>query len=418
MWPRKQLDIGWSDLVFGLAQVAAPLRRPATEKVVGNDWVSASEAILSLSVRSGLDLLLTALRLPSGSEVIVSAVTIPDMARIIEHHQLVPVPVDVDAEALQPIAEHLERSVTPRTRAILVAHLFGTYIDMRPIVELAKLHNLVVIEDCAQAFVGNHYAGHPDSDCSLFSFGPIKTATALGGAVVRVRDAELRSRMSELQRDYPIQTRVAYLKRLAKYAAFRLLCQRFNYGLMVRVFHALGKDYDAALGHAAHSFGANGFFKQIRRQPGGPLLGMLRRRITTFSRRGERQLARRTQRGDRLASALPPGMVVGALNATHTYWVAPVRVANADEVIGRLRAAGFDATRRSSLIVVASGNRAAEFDAPLASWLGEIVFVPNGTDLPDEECERLVALLQEVAIPVLTRSRREHVALSSVVASR
>jgi dTDP-4-amino-4,6-dideoxygalactose transaminase len=418
MWPRKQLDISWSDLAYGLAQVLTPRRRPATEAVVGHDWISPSEAILSLSVRSGLDLLLAALQLPAGSEVIVSAVTIPDMARIIEHHQLVPVPVDVDAETLQPVAEHLERSITPRTRAILVAHLFGTYIDMGPIVELAKLHNLIVIEDCAQAFVGEDYSGHPDSDCSLFSFGPIKTATALGGAVVRVRDADLRSRMNELQRNYPVQTRVAYLKRLAKYAAFRLLCKPFNYGLMVRVFNALGKDYDEALGNAAHSFGANGFFEQIRRQPGGPLLRMLRRRITTFSRRGARQLARRTQRGDRLAAALPAEMVVGALNPTHTYWVAPIRVANVDEVIQRLRAAGFDVTHRSSMVVVGAANVTGGFEGQLAPWLDEIVFVPNGNDLPDEECQRLISLLQEVAIPAPAPARRELVALSRVSVAR
>ena len=118
--------------------------------MVGEHWVPSEEAILSLSVRSGLDLLLTALQLPPGSEVIVSAVTIPDMARIIEHHGLVPVPIDVDAETLQPSVEHLERSITPRTRAIMVAHLFGTHINMEPIVELAKLHNLIVIEDCAR----------------------------------------------------------------------------------------------------------------------------------------------------------------------------------------------------------------------------------------------------------------------------
>src|SRR5262245_50527213 len=115
MWPRKQLDISWSDLSYGLAQVFAPRRRPSTDAVVGHDWISPVEVILSLSVRSGLDLLLAALRLPAGSEVIVSAVTIPDMARIIEHQQLVPVPADVDAETLQPVAEHLERSITPRT---------------------------------------------------------------------------------------------------------------------------------------------------------------------------------------------------------------------------------------------------------------------------------------------------------------
>src|SRR6476469_2793287 len=96
MWPRKQLDIGWSDLAFGLCQVVAARSRPPQLSVLGDGWVPAEASILTLSVRSGLDLLLTALELPADSEVIVSAVTIPDMVRIVEHHRLVPMQVDVD----------------------------------------------------------------------------------------------------------------------------------------------------------------------------------------------------------------------------------------------------------------------------------------------------------------------------------
>ncbi|HVT29006.1 MAG TPA: DegT/DnrJ/EryC1/StrS family aminotransferase [Lacipirellulaceae bacterium] len=417
MWPRKQLDIGWTDLVFGLLQVAAARTVPTERAVIGDDWLPPEEAILSLSVRSGLDLLLAALRLPPGSEVIVSAVTIPDMARIIEHHQLVAVPVDVDGQTLQPVIEHLERSITPRSRAILVAHLFGTHIDMGPIVEVAKLHNLLVVEDCAQAFVGCEYAGHPDTTCALFSFGPIKTATALGGAVARVRDEALRSRMTELQRNYPFQSRWSYLRRLAKYSVYRLLCKPVNYGLLVRGLNKLGKDYDHALGNAAHSFGANNFFDQIRRQPCPPLLRVLQRRIKAFPRRGARQLLRRAKRGEQLVASLPAGMVVGGHNPTHTYWVAPVQVANPDEVVRVFRDAGFDATRRSSLIIVPAANDAAGYETALAPWLNEIVFVPNGNDLPDAEWERLISILRDVAIAVPMRENCELVALSGVSAS-
>jgi perosamine synthetase len=417
MWPRKQLDIGWTDLAYGLMQVIAPRARISGRSVVGDNWIPPGEAIVSLSVRSGLDLLLTALRLPPGSEVIMSAVTIPDMARIVEHHKLVPVPVDVDPHTLQPAAEHLERSITPRTRAILVAHLFGALIDMQPIIDLARLNDLIVVEDCAQAFIGSEYAGHSDSDCSLFSFGPIKTATALGGAVARVRDVAVRGRMLGLQDGLPVQSRWSYFKRLAKYTAFRFVCKPLNYGLMVRVFKYFGKDYDLALGNAAHSFSADNFFDQIRRQPCGPLLRMLRRRITSFARRGQRPLVRRIQRGNRLASALPSGMVVGGRNPFHAYWVAPLRVANVDEVITSLRTAGFDATFRSSMIVVGSANKSSGYDAPLASWLNEIVFVPNGHAMPDEEWERLESILRQTAITAESDTGRELRALAGVSAS-
>jgi dTDP-4-amino-4,6-dideoxygalactose transaminase len=285
---------------------------------------------------------------------------------------------------------------------------------MGPIIELARQYDLLVIEDCAQAFVGSAYGGHPDSDCALFSFGPIKTATALGGAVVRVRDTAIRSRMRDLQNAYPIQARSAYLKRLIKYATFRTLCRPFNYGLLVRILGAMGIDYDRLLGNAAHSFGASDFFTQIRRQPSTPLLRMLGRRINGFDRDGAAGLRRRTMRGDQLSQAIDAGMIVGSENTSHTYWVMPVRVANREAVLTKLRTAGFDATGRSSLIVVPTVDGSSTEDSPVAPWLAETIFVPGGEDMPDDQWERLIAILLEVAFPVPSRSRAGLAELCSV----
>jgi dTDP-4-amino-4,6-dideoxygalactose transaminase len=57
----------------------------------------------------------------------------------------------------------------------------------------ACLLALLVVEDCAQAYCGTEFDGHPDADVAIFSFGPIKTATASGGGLLRVRDGELLS---------------------------------------------------------------------------------------------------------------------------------------------------------------------------------------------------------------------------------
>ena len=417
MWPRKQLDIGWSDLCFGLLQCVSLRTRPAARAVVGSGWVPPDEAVVTLSVRTGWDLLLAALDLPAGSEVIASAVTISDMVRIIEQHGLVPVPVDVDAANLELDVEQLERSITPRTRAILVAHLFGSRMEMGPIIELARRHDLLVIEDCAQAFVGREYAGHADSDCALFSFGPIKTATALGGAIVRVRDAALRARIVELQRAYPVQSRWAYLRRLAKYASFCVLSQPRVYGQAVRVLQWLGVDYDHMLGNAAHSFKPNEFFAQVRRQPSVPLARMLARRINTFERYGVARLRRRTIRGNELTRALPAGMVVGEYNPTHSYWVLPVRVSNGEAVIAALRTGGFDATRRSSLVVVEGQTGTSLGDSLLAPWLDEVVFLPSVEDMPEREWQRLASILARTAIVAESNAARELVELSGVSAS-
>jgi dTDP-4-amino-4,6-dideoxygalactose transaminase len=407
MWPRKQLDVGWSDLAFGLSRIFAPRERPTTEVVVGANWIPSDEAFVALSVRTGWDLYLKAHGFSPGDEIIVSGVTIPDMVRIIEHHKLAAVPVAVDADRLEPSLEEIDRAITPRTRAILVAHLFGSRIDMEPIIRLAKQHDLLVIEDCAQAFVGRDYAGHNDSDCSLFSFGPIKTATALGGAVLRIRDSAVRQRMAELHDAYPVQSHRAYFSRLCKYSLFRVLGWPWVYGLLVRMYRLCGADYDRKLGNAAHSFPGAEFFQQIRKRPCPALVHMLHRRISTFESNAAHALRRRTARGKQLGTTLPPGMVVGGQNETHTFWVMPLRVANTTEVLSVLRRARFDATSRSSLIVVRAAGRTHDEQPTSAPWLDDTIFLPNGHDIPDSEWKRLSLILRDVARVAVDRQSTE-----------
>ena len=171
MWVRKRLDIGWSDLAAALAGCLIPRRQAAVVEQLERLWSPGGEAIACLSVRSGLDLWLSAMQLPPGSEVLVSAITIPDMLRIIRDHGLVPVPVDVNEEHLAVNPASLERALTPRTRAVLVAHLFGTRLPLEAVVRFCRQHKLLLLEDCAQAFSGVGFDGHP---------GPTFPCSALG----------------------------------------------------------------------------------------------------------------------------------------------------------------------------------------------------------------------------------------------
>lgn len=271
---------------------------------------------------------------------------------------------------------------------------------MDPVVRLARQHDLVVIEDCAQAFVGRGYAGHNRSDCCLFSFGPIKTATALGGAVLRIRDPKLHAEMATLLSAYPQQTRQSYAARLAKYAVLSGLSTPGIYGLLIGVCRAAGVDYDRALGNAAHAFGTRDFFAAIRRRPCDPLRLMLQRRIATFAARGRERLRTRTARGAQLAARLPARTVVGTANPTHTYWVLPVRVARPAGVVAALRQAGFDATTRSSMVVVRervgpAESRASPESLQVKHWLEEMIYLPNGQHMRPPDWEHMVRLIGE-----------------------
>jgi dTDP-4-amino-4,6-dideoxygalactose transaminase len=251
----------------------------------------------------------------------------------------------------------------------------------------------------------------------MFSFGPIKTATALGGAVLRVRDVDLREKMALLQHAYPQQSRRAYLARLGKYLSFRVLSKRLAYGALVRAYCALGIDYDAAFSHAAHSFGQNNFFNRIRRRPCGPLMSLLERRLKRFDQRGLARLARRAKCGGELARQLPAGMVVGADNPSHTFWALAARVSNRQEVLTALRAAGFDATARSSLVPITGPHDGMANGQRRATWLDETIFLPNGDDMTDGEWLRMSTLLREIAraIPVFEPPRRRRFPLAPPV---
>jgi len=396
MWVRKRLDIGFRDLAFGMLHSVVPASRAALQRRLEADWSRWGDCLACLSVRTGLDLLLAALELPPKSEILMSAMTIPDMARIVEHHGLLPVPVDLDPDTLGPNLASLRRAVTPASRAIVVAHLCGGRVSMAPILAEARQHALRVIEDCAQAFDGRGYTGDPDADASLFSFGPIKTATALGGAMLRVRDPDVLDRMRARQGQYPLQTRRSYLCRLLKYTAFRALCRPGPYGMLVRAWRALGQDHDRLVNGSVRGFPGPDFFARIRQQPCVPLLGMLLRRLRTYD---PRRLERRAAKGDLLTGLLAPRVLCAGRAATpHNSWVFPILVENPGEVIGALRDAGFDATQGHSMCVIPPPAERPESAANVAAEiLRSIVYLPIYPEMPDEAFRRLAESVLAVA---------------------
>ncbi|MGH7424876.1 MAG: DegT/DnrJ/EryC1/StrS family aminotransferase, partial [Candidatus Methylomirabilales bacterium] len=177
MYARHRLDISVGQLLFALGASLVERDEAGIAERIEKAWSGEGDALVCLSVRSGFDLLLQALALPPGSEILVSAVTIPDMVRVIEGHGLRAIPVDLDLDTLAPSLQLLERAVSERSRAILVAHLFGGLVDLAPIAGFARRHDLLLLEDAAQGFVGPASTGDPAADISMFSFGPIKTST-------------------------------------------------------------------------------------------------------------------------------------------------------------------------------------------------------------------------------------------------
>jgi perosamine synthetase len=395
MWPAKQLDIGWSDLAaaaaYGLTRGSPADEAQTLERSWGGDLGMAC-----LSVRSGFDLLLAALELPAGSEVLMTAVTISDMVRIVEHHGLVAVPLDLELSTLAPRLEAIEAAITPRTRAIVVAHLFGSRVPMKPIVEIARRRGLLVIEDLAQGYAGPHDLGDAESDAALFSFGTIKTATALGGALLRIRDPALLHRMRAIQSGYPVQSRAACLSRAAKYGLLKGATTWTGYTALVALLRAAGCDHDRLAAKLVRGFPAANLFDQLRQQPSAPLLALLARRLKRFV---AGRLRRRAERGRDLAARLDGIYAVpGSVAAVHSHWIFPVLASDPPRLINRLSRAGFHATQgRSMCAITAPADRPNLQPTSAERLLSEGVFLPIYPELPEAEFQRLAGVLLEFA---------------------
>jgi perosamine synthetase len=387
MIPRKRLDIGWSDLLYGLFRCLWPGDGAEVRERIERAWSSEGAGLACLSVRSGFDALLHVLDFPPGSEVLMSALTIRDMTRIVLEHGLVPVPVDLDARTLAVRPESLARAVTPETRAIVVAHLFGSRMPMEPVVRFARENNLFVIEDCAQAYTGDEYRGHPESDVSLFSFGPIKTATALAGGMLRFRDRSLGDRVRSWQSRWPVQSRWKFTTRLAKYSFLKLLSYPSVFTLFAWGCKAVGASHDAVISGSVRGFAGPGFFDKIRQRPSAPLLRLLERRFKNFDRSG---IAERTRLARQTIDLLPDLERPGDEAAFHTYWVFPVLDDDPERLIHHLWARGIDATRgASSLSVVASPeDRPETAPAEALAMFARLLYVPVDAGLARRGIER------------------------------
>lgn len=158
---------------------------------------------------SALHLALLAAGVGPGDEVITTPFTFIATVSAIDYTGATPVFVDIDPVSYTIDPAKIEAAVTPRTRAILPVHLYGQPADMDPIMDIAKRHGLVVIEDAAQAH-GAEYKGRrvgSIGDLGCFSFYPGKNLGAYGeGGAVTTNNPEL-ARTVRMLRDWGAERR-------------------------------------------------------------------------------------------------------------------------------------------------------------------------------------------------------------------
>ncbi|MEU7213455.1 DegT/DnrJ/EryC1/StrS family aminotransferase [Streptomyces sp. NPDC044989] len=163
------------------------------------------------AVKLGLE----ALGVGPGDEVITVSNTAAPTVVAIDGAGATPVFVDVREDDFLMDTDQVAAAVTPRTRALLPVHLYGQCVDMAPLRELARRHDLVILEDCAQAHGARHHGRLAGTmgDAAAFSFYPTKVLGAYGDAGAVLTDsAETDARLRRLryygmaERYYVVQT--------------------------------------------------------------------------------------------------------------------------------------------------------------------------------------------------------------------
>lgn len=349
MLPRGTLDIGFSDLLAGLYYCAFNAKYDNSEKLLENLWGDGYSTVATLSVRSGFDVLLSALDLPQGSEVIISDINIADMFTIAQSHGLVPVPVPINADTLSVDPDAIISLITDKTKMVLITHLFGSRADVSRISHIARERGLLLIEDCAQAWMGTELKNRQKADVEMYSFGLIKTNTAINGAVLRFRDDVIADRVRKLNHQLPWQKVSTFAGKIIKALILKILSNKIIYTILFLIAGAFNIDIESSLSGMTRGFVGGELLRMIRHRPSNPLLKLIYRKINNYD---DAEISRRIEYAEQILSIIPKDMRIGSEADTHFHWVLPIWVDAPSEWIEYLRRYGFDATAKASRLVI------------------------------------------------------------------
>jgi|KBSMisStaDraftv2_1062788.scaffolds.fasta_scaffold35731_1 perosamine synthetase len=157
-----------------------------------------------VAVSSGstaLHLAVAAAGIGAGDEVLVSSSTNIATALAVIHNQAIPVPVDSESLTWNLDLDLIEDLITEKTKAIIPVHLYGHPVDMDRLMEIARRHNLLVIEDCAESHGATCRGRMTGSfgDMACFSFYANKVITTGEGGMITTNNAELAERLCLLR---------------------------------------------------------------------------------------------------------------------------------------------------------------------------------------------------------------------------
>ncbi|QDV74625.1 DegT/DnrJ/EryC1/StrS family aminotransferase [Botrimarina mediterranea] len=394
MIPRTRFDLGWRDLLFGYRQIFTSGDRLALQREVERYWSPDDEWLACLSLRSGFDVTLAAYDFPPGSEVLMSCMNIGPMAEIVEDNGLTPVPIDLDMDTLSMRRDLLEKAITPKTVAIVHAHVLGARQQLDELRELCDKHGLILFEDCAQCYRADEWRGDPRSDVTMFSFGPLKTCSATMGGIVRYRDQEIHRKARAIQSQLPVQRRSEFYVRMVLFSELLFITQNLPYTIAINTARRLG--LEEFVNTPVRNFNGPRDYqgRKLRKQPSYPLLAMMLHRWKTFD---PVKVQQRLDAADAVLSTIPNLSRPGRAAEDHGYWLFPICTDDPVALRRELHRKGFDSTLGHKTFVVLeppAGYQAFEAAAAKATK-EKALYLPIHFRAPKKELVRLAEVIRD-----------------------
>lgn len=331
------------------------------------EYVGAKYAVAVANGTAALHAACFATGIGEGDEVITTPITFAASSNCVLYCGGIPVFADINPDTYNIDPDDIERKITDRTKAIIAVHLTGQPCEMERIHEIARKHNLVVIEDGAHA-LGAEYKGKKVgslSDMTTFSFHPVKHITTGEGGMIVTDDSKLYERL-KLFRTHGITREEQLLKKNDGPWYYEQLDLGYNYRIT---------DFQCALGCS-----------QLKKLP-----EFLRRR---------KEIAKRYDEAFEACEMIQtPYQKEGCLNAWHLY-VIRVKNGKRKEVFEKLREAGIGVNVHYIPVYQHPYYREhgyAEVSCPNAeAYYNECISIPMYPALKEEEQDYVIQKVLEI----------------------
>jgi len=452
--PRGELDISYSDLSHALFQglkpnlpfLEAPMRATIRlENEIAQAWngpsSSKSNVVTGLSVRSLVDLYLLSKSYPRGSEIIVvPPIGIEGMMDVIQFHGIKIVPIDIAAYEKDPLihvdVDKVKERLNKNTVAVLVVHPFGLICmddeEMKSLHQIVNEHqsdkNIEIWEDCAECYAGKGgYKGSESADVHFFSFGTIKTSTALGGGICVLQNESSKSVSEQMKRIlhtiHGQQTRKEFLMKIFKIFLLHLLSRHHCVlGVLVHLLAIFGIDYDYLVTSSVKGFPAKiskvsnmsemerkqsraeMLVQKLRKCPTPALLSLLNRRLRQSSATsivaGRR--VRCQKMNELLRQHLPlVHMPKGKESSQHLYWLFPFTTSNPTDICKSMSKFGYDVPNGTSQLrcvtsFIFDSERCAGSCPNTERMMSQILYLPIASmDMSQSDMCRITSFLKK-----------------------